>query len=71
MVFQRDEKLNQFSSLGFLGILTLVVTNKWMKQVTRGETSNERRNNILTVIIKLYGFIFYLNIFKNACFLLD
>lgn len=38
MVFQRDEKLNQFSSLGFLGILTLVVTNKWMKQVTRGET---------------------------------
>lgn len=71
MVFQRDEKLNQFSSLGFLGILTLVVTNKWMKQVTRGETSNERRNNILTVIIKLYGFIFYLKIFKNACFLLD
>lgn len=38
MVFQRDEKLNQFSSLGSLGILTLVVTNKWMKQVTRGET---------------------------------
>ena len=38
MVFQHDKKLIQFSSLGFLGILTLIVTNKWMKQMIRGET---------------------------------